>query len=137
MRRQYDFRKGKRGAVLRAPRGTTKITIRIDDHVLAWLRQQVNAAGGGDYQTLINIALREHIARRRESLEKTVRRVLKEELGEVVGDAFSRGRSYEQARQRFLADMKNPRDLGTGGKITWTRDELHERHPAKKKAPTE
>ena len=35
--------------------------------------------------------------------------------------------SYEKARLRWMEDIKQPRDLGTGGKITWTRDELHER----------
>jgi predicted nucleic acid-binding protein len=40
--------------------------------------------------------------------------------------------AYDRARERALEDLKNPRDLGTFGKINWTRDELHERHPAKK-----
>ena len=35
--------------------------------------------------------------------------------------------SYEKARLRWMEDIKQPCDLGTGGKITWTRDELHER----------
>ena len=80
MKKQYDFRKGKRGRVLPVPPGKTRITIRLDDDVLAWFREQVHAAGGGNYQTLINLALREHIADRREPLEETLRRVLREEL---------------------------------------------------------
>jgi predicted nucleic acid-binding protein len=47
---------------------------------------------------------------------------------EVVMDE---GSAYESARERALEHLKNPRDLGTFGKITWTRDELHERHPKK------
>jgi uncharacterized protein (DUF4415 family) len=62
------------------PRGKTRITIRLDDDVLAWFREQVHAAGGGNYQTLINLALREYIADQKEPLEKTLRRVLREEL---------------------------------------------------------
>jgi HPt (histidine-containing phosphotransfer) domain-containing protein len=31
------------------------------------------------------------------------------------------------ANRRILARMENADDLGTGGVITWTRDELHER----------
>ena len=31
------------------------------------------------------------------------------------------------AKRRILARMKNAQDLGTGGVITWTRDELYER----------
>jgi len=30
-------------------------------------------------------------------------------------------------KRRFLERIRNAPDLGTGGKITWTRDELHER----------
>ncbi|HLN59357.1 MAG TPA: BrnA antitoxin family protein [Thermoanaerobaculia bacterium] len=80
MRKEYDFSKGKRGPIVPIPGGKTRITIRIDDDVLAWFREKVNAAGGGNYQKLINLALREHIAGRREPLEATLRRVLREEL---------------------------------------------------------
>ena len=80
MRKEYDFSKGKRGAVVKTPPGKTRITIRIDDDVLEWFRAQVHAAGGGSYQTLINQALREHMESRREPLEDTLRRVLREEL---------------------------------------------------------
>ncbi|MGH9366610.1 MAG: BrnA antitoxin family protein [Thermoanaerobaculia bacterium] len=79
MRRQYRFDR-RRGAVLSLPSGKTRITIRLDDDVLAFFRQQVHDAGGGNYQTLINLALREHVGRRREPLEETLRRVLQEEL---------------------------------------------------------
>jgi uncharacterized protein (DUF4415 family) len=75
-----NFTKGKRGAVVPSPSGKSRITIRIDDDVLDWFREQVNAAGGGNYQTMINAALREHIANRTVPLEKTLRRVIREEL---------------------------------------------------------
>lgn len=80
MKDEYDFSKGKRGAVVRAPRGKTRITIRIDDDVLEWFRQQAHAAGGGSYQTLINEALRMHAASGSGVLADTFRRVLREEL---------------------------------------------------------
>ena len=80
MKKEYDFSKGKRGAVVKVPRGKTRITIRLDDDVLAWFRRQVDAAGGGNYQTLINDALREHLARVQEPLEDTLRRVIREEI---------------------------------------------------------
>ncbi|MCB1032590.1 MAG: BrnA antitoxin family protein [Acidobacteria bacterium] len=80
MRKEYDFSKGKRGAVVPVPKGKTRITIRIDDDVLDWFRQQVERAGGGNYQTLINTALRQYIQGTAESLEDTLRRVLREEL---------------------------------------------------------
>jgi uncharacterized protein (DUF4415 family) len=77
---EYDFSQGKRGAVEPIAAGKTRITIRLDDDVLAWFREQVHAAGGGNYQSLINEALRQHIEQKREPLEATLRRVLREEL---------------------------------------------------------
>jgi uncharacterized protein (DUF4415 family) len=80
MKREYDFSRGKRGALERVPQGKTRITIRLDEDVLRWFRRQVHAAGGGNYQTLINLALREHIRNQDEPLEVTLRRVVREEL---------------------------------------------------------
>lgn len=80
MKREYDFSKAKRGPVISVPKGKTRITIRLDDDVLGWFRQQVERAGGGNYQTLINDALRQHVRRAREPLEATLRRVIREEL---------------------------------------------------------
>lgn len=80
MKREYDFSKGKRGPVLSVPRGKSRITIRLDNDVLDWFRRQVDEAGGGNYQSLINEALRQHIRRAHESLESTLRRVIREEL---------------------------------------------------------
>ena len=80
MRKQYDFRSGKRGAVLSVAKGKTRVTIRLDEDIVEWFREQVDAAGGGNYQTLMNQALREFIQRSREPLESTLRRVIREEL---------------------------------------------------------
>lgn len=80
MRAEYDFSKGKRGPIVPVPRNKTRITIRIDDDVLDWFRAQVHAAGGGSYQALINLALREYIGRKEQNIEDTLRRVLREEL---------------------------------------------------------
>ena len=80
MKREYDFRNAKRGGVVSVSKRKTRITIRLDEEILAWFRSQVNRAGGGSYQTLINEALRQHIQRTREPLEKTLRRVIREEL---------------------------------------------------------
>jgi uncharacterized protein (DUF4415 family) len=76
----YDFSKGRRGAVLPVAPGKTRITIRIDTDVLDWFRQQVDAAGGGNYQTLINEVLRRHVEGRDEALADLLRRVVREEL---------------------------------------------------------
>jgi uncharacterized protein (DUF4415 family) len=80
MKKEYDFRHGKRGAILKTPPGKTRITIRIDEDILQWFREQVHAAGGGNYQTLINSALREYVDRKDYSLKDTLRSVVREEL---------------------------------------------------------
>lgn len=80
MKKEYDFSKGRRGPVLRAPAGKTRVTIRLDDDVLDWFRQQVDDAGGGNYQTLINEALRSFMHQKQESLETTLRRVIRDEI---------------------------------------------------------
>jgi uncharacterized protein (DUF4415 family) len=80
MRKEYDFSRARRGPVVPIPPGKTRITIRIDDDVLQWFKDQVHAAGGGNYQTLLNAALREHIKDQQEPLEDTLRRVIREEL---------------------------------------------------------
>jgi len=59
--------------------------IQINENVvrpgyLDWFRDQVERAGGGNYQTLINECLRRHMESSREPFEKTLRRVIREEL---------------------------------------------------------
>ena len=80
MRKEYDFSKGKRGPVVATPPGKTRITIRLDDDIVEWFKNRVEEAGGGNYQTLINQALRDHIEGEHELLEDTLRRVVREEL---------------------------------------------------------
>lgn len=62
--RDIDFSRGKRGQVIKPEPGKTKISIRLDNAVLEHFRDLVHKAGGGNYQTLINDALLEHIQRR-------------------------------------------------------------------------
>ncbi len=80
MKKQYDFGRGKWGAILETPPGKTRITIRIDDDVLHWFRERAHAAGGGSYQAMINAALREFVVSSREPLKTTLRTVIREEL---------------------------------------------------------
>ena len=80
MKKEYDFSKGKRGAVLKVSPGKTRVTIRLDDDILEWFREQVDNAGGGNYQTLMNQALRTFVDRKQESLETTLRRVIRDEI---------------------------------------------------------
>jgi len=80
VRKEYDFSKAHRGPIRTPTSGKTRITIRLDDDVIEWFKAQVHAAGGGNYQTRINDALKEHIGRQAEPLEAILRRVLREEL---------------------------------------------------------
>jgi uncharacterized protein (DUF4415 family) len=83
MKREYNFSKGKRGAVIRPEPGKTRITIRLDNQVLDHFRKRVHEMGGGNYQTLINDALLEYI--RGVRLEKVVRQAVREELRGTSG----------------------------------------------------
>ena len=80
MKKEYDFSRGKRGPVLKPPPGKTRITIRLDNDLLEWFRDQANTAGGGNYQTMINAALREYVHQNMEPLEAILRRVIRDEL---------------------------------------------------------
>jgi uncharacterized protein (DUF4415 family) len=87
MKRQYDFSKARRGPVVPATPGKTRITIRLDNDVIEHFQALVDRAGGGNYQTLINDALREYIRGAR--LEKVVRRAVREEV-KAVSEALTR-----------------------------------------------
>ena len=77
MRDEYDFSESQRGAIIKTVK--ERITIRLDPDIIQWFRDRVK--GGGNYQTLINEALREHIEHQSGAdLETTLRRVLREEL---------------------------------------------------------
>ncbi len=80
MKAEYDFSKGKRGALL-PNKGKTRITIYLDDNILAEFRVRAEEAGTG-YQTMINEALKEYLNDSSEQpvTESTLRRVLQEEL---------------------------------------------------------
>jgi uncharacterized protein (DUF4415 family) len=80
MKKEYDFSRGKRGPVAPVQPGKVRITIRLDADILNWFRQQVNDRGGGNYQTMINDALRSYIQVEDKMLEETLRKVIREEL---------------------------------------------------------
>jgi uncharacterized protein (DUF4415 family) len=58
--------------------GKTVVTIRLDNEVLDWFRNHVIQADGGNYQVLINEALREYI--RGTDLKATLRQIIREEM---------------------------------------------------------
>lgn len=75
-----DFSRGKRGAVVKPDPNKIRITIRLDGDIIEYFKNQVHAAGGGNYQTLINDALRTQIHSQSKPLEDTLRKVIREEL---------------------------------------------------------
>ena len=79
MKREYDFSKAKRGAVI-SSRGKTRITIYLDNDILEEFRERADSLGRG-YQTMINDALREYLGKAQAPVNaRTLRRILREEL---------------------------------------------------------
>jgi uncharacterized protein (DUF4415 family) len=91
--RDIDFSRAKRGAVVRLGPGKTKLSIRLDNTVIEYFRNVVDKAGGGNYQTLINEALLEHVHHR--SALDVVRQVVREELA-----SYGAARRSTSARRR-------------------------------------
>ncbi|MFQ5408365.1 MAG: BrnA antitoxin family protein [Anaerolineales bacterium] len=79
-KKEFDFNNAQQGAVVKPPSGKTRITIRLDSDILNWFRNKVHEAGGGNYQTLINEALREYVRHQDSIFEETLRKVIREEL---------------------------------------------------------
>jgi uncharacterized protein (DUF4415 family) len=80
MKAEYDFSKGKRGAIL-SSKGKTRIAIYLDDAILEESHARAEEAGMG-YQTMINDALKEYLNQSSEPpvTESVLRRVLQEEM---------------------------------------------------------
>ena len=79
MRAEYDFSKGKRGAVI-PQKGKTRISIFIDNAVLDEFRARAERAGTG-YQTMMNDALRQYLSETDQPVtEKTLRQILRQEM---------------------------------------------------------
>jgi uncharacterized protein (DUF4415 family) len=78
MKDHYDFSKGKRGAVLPAPPGKTRITLWLDNEIIEGFRQRAGEKGVG-YQTEINRVLREILSGEQVTLE-AIREIVRREL---------------------------------------------------------
>jgi len=55
--------------------------------------------------------------------DKSVSGMLTEALRQIADEADG----YAEARRQMLKDLQKGYNLGTHGKISWTRDDLHER----------
>jgi hypothetical protein len=78
MREEADFSSGQRSATL-SPRPEPRRPVALAPDVLRWF-EEVALRSGGDHESLINAVLRDHMLRSGEPLERTLRRVLREEL---------------------------------------------------------
>ena len=91
MRAEYDFSKGKRGAVI-PQKGKTRISIFIDNAVLDAFRTRAEKAGTG-YQTMMNEALRQYLADADQPItEKVLRQVLRQEMPEYLAGVTARSK---------------------------------------------
>lgn len=89
---EYDFSKGKRGAVM-PQKGKTRISIFIDNAVLDAFRARAEKAGTG-YQTMMNEALRQYLADANQPVtENVLRQVLRQELPEYLASATARSKT--------------------------------------------
>jgi len=79
MKKEYDFSRGKRGAVL-SNAGKTRITIYLDNKILERFKAESEKTGKG-YQTLINEALAQKgVDPECPVTAKEVRNIVREEL---------------------------------------------------------
>jgi uncharacterized protein (DUF4415 family) len=84
MRKEDNFSKGKRRPAIPPDPNKVRITIRLDADIVEYFKEKVHKAGGGNYQTMINSALRQHLDKKQEPMnEETLRRVIREELRAV------------------------------------------------------
>ncbi len=102
--RDIDFSRAKRGPVIKAEAGKTKISIRLDNRVIDHFRSVVDRAGGGNYQTLINDALLAYIQQR--SMLEAVRQVVREE---IAAPGPKRGLGQREGREE-----REPQDPARG-----------------------
>lgn len=94
MKAEYDFSKGKRGALI-PTKGKTRITIYIDDAVLDEFRARAERVGTG-YQTMMNEALKAFLEKSDKPVTAAVlRQIIREELPEASRPA---GRSTGRAK---------------------------------------
>ena len=48
-------------------------------------------------------------------------------MTEAIRKLMEEDRQSSRAKRRFLERIRNAPDRGTAGRVSWTRDELHER----------
>jgi hypothetical protein len=106
MKAEYDFSKGKRGAVV-PQKAKTRISIFIDNAILAEFRARAQSAGTG-YQTMMNEALRAFLSKAGPPVtEQVLRHVLRQELPEYL-----RGPATASKRRKSAVAPRSARRRG-------------------------
>jgi hypothetical protein len=140
MRQEYDFSDAKRGAIEPPDPRKTRITIRIDTKILNWFRRRVHEAGGGNYQTMINAALKSYIESEKGKAVRYAGRpgvegdVIYQGEGEAAGSKL-KGRGYNLREN--VRDWDAPGKKRVGGsrerkKITGTKTVKYNRQGIEK-----
>jgi hypothetical protein len=83
----------------------------------------VYVAGDQNITLSVPRALLKRVKRVAADRETSVSALMTEALGRLADE----DRRYSAARKRALAALKSAPSLGTRGRLSWTRDELHER----------
>jgi uncharacterized protein (DUF4415 family) len=83
MKANYDFSGARRGSVVPPSGRKVRITIRLDRDLVEWFKSKAESGGGGNYQTMLNDALRVYTEYQNGELERLLRKVVREEIRKV------------------------------------------------------
>jgi uncharacterized protein (DUF4415 family) len=83
MKANYDFSGARRGSVVPPSGRKVRITIRLDRDLVEWFKSKAESEGGGNYQTMLNDALRVYTEYQNGELERLLRKVVREEIRKV------------------------------------------------------
>ncbi len=75
----------------------------------------------------VTLALPEHLLRRLKIIAAKQDTSISALLTVTLSQLADQEEGYAEARDAMLADLARGYDLGTHGKITWSRESLHER----------
>lgn len=75
----------------------------------------------------VTLSLPKSLLKKAKTLASKEDRSLSELLRETLEERVMQKSGYQRARERQIALMKKGFDLGSKGKITFTREDLHER----------
>jgi len=83
MKANYNFSGARRGSVVPPSGRKVRITIRLDRDLVEWFKSKAELEGGGNYQTMLNDALRASTEYQNGELERLLRKVVREEIRKV------------------------------------------------------